>query len=131
MVPEVVLHRAKATTKDSEIMTWDCRKDGTLVATRPSSLKEDLKTVEAEDIRRNQSQRTGVEASEEEIVISRHLAEVSSMAISIRIAIISLNSPKGNVIQREEQGNRVKEGGSFVEEMQLHCSRLTSPTVIL
>ena len=130
-VPEAVLHRAKATTKDSEIMTWDCLKDGALVATRPLSLKEDMETGVAEDIHRNRSQRTGVEATEEEIVISRHLAGVSSMAISILMAIISLlNSPKGNVIQREEQGNRIKEGVRFVEEMQLHCSRLTLPTVM-
>lgn len=111
-------------------MTWDCLKDGVLVATRPFSLKEDMETVVVEDIRRNRSQRARVEVTEEEIVISRHLAEVSSMAIRILMAIISLNSLKGSVIQREEQANRIIEGGRFVKEIQLHCSRLTSPTVI-
>lgn len=110
-VPEAVLHRDKVTTKDSEIMMWDCLKDVDLVATTTSSLNEDMETAVVEDIHRNRSQRTGVEAAGEEVVIIRHLAKVSSMAISFVMAILSLNSTQGSVIQREvEPANRINEG---------------------
>lgn len=130
-VREMVLHGDKVTSKDSEMMMWDCLKDVALVATRSINLKEDMETAVVEGIHRNRSQRTRVEATGVEVLIIRRLAKVSSMAISFLTAILSLNSIKGSVIQRgEELANRINEGGRFVEELQLHCHRLTSLTVM-
>lgn len=112
-VQEAVLHRAKATIKDSKTMTWECLRDGAL----------------AEDIRRNRKQRTGVEAGEEAGVV-RHLEKVSRMSIRFCIAIIGLRSLKGSVFQGEEEANSIKERGSFMKERPHNCSRLTSLTVI-
>jgi len=129
--PEAVLRRAKATTKDSEIMIWDCLKDGALAATRSIRLKEDMEIAEVVDVHRNQSQRTEVEATGEEVIIIRHLEKVSSMTIRVQMATLSLNSIKGSVIQREEEpANRINEGGRIVKELQLHCNRVTSLTVM-
>lgn len=112
-VQEAVLHRAKATIKDSKTMTWECLREGAL----------------AEDIRRNRKQRTGVEAGEEAGVV-RHLEKVSRMSIRFCMAIIGLRSLKGNVFQREEEANSIKERGGFMKERPHNCSRLTSSTVI-
>lgn len=112
-VQEAVLHRAKATIKDSKTMTWECLREGAL----------------AEDIRRNRKQRTGVEAGEEAGVV-RHLEKVSRMSIRFCIAIIGLRSLKGSVFQGEEEANSIKERGSFMKERPHNCSRLTSLTVI-
>lgn len=112
-VQEAVLHRAKATIKDSKTMTWECLREGAL----------------AEDIRRNRKQRTGVEAGEEAGVV-RHLEKVSRMSIRFCIAIIGLRSLKGSVFQGEEEANSIKERGSFMKERPHNCSRLTSSTVI-
>lgn len=130
-VREMVLHRDKVTSKDSDIIMRDCLKDVALVATRSFNLKEDMETAVVEDIHRNRSQRTRVEATGVEVLIIRRLAKVSSMAISFLMAILSLNSIKGSVIQRgEELANTINEGGRLVEELQLHCHRLTSLTVM-
>lgn len=130
-VREMVLHGDKVTSKDSDIMMRDCLKDVALVATRSINLKEDMETAVVEDIHRNRSQRTRVEATGVEVLIIRRLAKVSSMAISFLMAILSLNSIKGSVIQRgEELANTINEGGRLVEELQLHCHRLTSLTVM-
>lgn len=112
-VQEAVLHRAKATIKDSKTMTWECLREGAL----------------AEDIRRNRKQRTGVEAGEEAGVV-RHLEKVSRMSIRFCIAIIGLRSLKGSVFQGEEEANSIKERGGFMKERPHNCSRLTSSTVI-
>lgn len=130
-VREMVLHGDKVTSKDSDIIMRDCLKDVALVATRSFNLKEDMETAVVEDIHRNRSQRTRVEATGVEVLIIRRLAKVSSMAISFLMAILSLNSIKGSVIQRgEELANTINEGGRLVEELQLHCHRLTSLTVM-
>lgn len=107
-VQEAVLHRVKGTIKDSKTMTWECLREGAL----------------AEDIRR-----TGVEAGEEAGVV-RHLEKVSRMSIRFCMAIIGLRSLKGNVFQREEEANSIKERGGFMKERPHNCSRLTSSTVI-
>lgn len=130
-VREMVLHGDKVTSKDSDIMMRDCLKDVALVATRSINLKEDMETAVVEDIHRNRSQRTRVEATGVEVLIIRRLAKVSSMAISFLMAILSLNSIKGSVIQRgEELANTINEGGRLVEKLQLHCHRLTSLTAM-
>lgn len=126
-LPEAVLDKAKATTRDSEIMILDCLRDVALVARTPSSNKEDIETGVVEVILRNRSQeRTEVEATEEEVLIIRHLTKVSIMRISF------LNSTKGSsVIQRkEEPANTINEGGRFVDEMEFHLTHLTSLTVM-
>lgn len=130
-VREAVLPRDKVTSKDSEIMMWECLKDLALVATRSLSLKEGKETAVVEGIHRNRSQRTRVEATGVEVRIIRRLVKVSSMAIRSVMANLSLNLIKGSVMQREEEpANRINEEGRFVEELQLHCNRLTSPMVI-
>lgn len=116
-VQEAVLHRAKATIKDSKTLTWECLREGAL----------------AEDIRRNRKQRTGVAAGEEageEAGVVRHLEKVSRMSIRFCMAIIGLRSLKGSVFQREEEANSIKERGGFMKERPHNCSRLTSSTVI-
>jgi len=90
-----------------------------------------MEIAEVVDIHRNQSQRTGVEATGEEVIIIRHLEKVSSMTIRVQMATLSLNSIKGSVIQREEEPtNRINESGRIVKELQFHCNRVTSLTVM-
>lgn len=83
-----------------------------------------MNTALAEEIPRNRKQRTEVEVTREEAAVFRPLAKVS------RMSIIRLSSLKGSAIQREEQANSIKIRGSFMEERQVRCSRLTSSTVI-
>ena len=118
-IHESDLHRAKATTKDSEAMAWDRLRNGALVT----------RTGLAEDIHRNRKQRAGVEATGEEAAVFRHLANVSRMSINFFMAIIGLSSLKGSVIQREEQANSITERGNFVEERQLSRSRRSASTL--
>jgi len=124
-LPEAVLDKAKATTRDLEIMISDCLRDVALVARTPSSNKEDMEIGVVGVIRRNQSQGTEVAPTEEEVIIIRHLTKVSIMTISF------LNSTKGSIILRkEEPANTINEGGRFVDEMQYHRTHLTSLTVM-
>ena len=134
MVPEVALYMVKAITKDPDTTIWGCQfpyclRTGALMLTTLFSLKgaTEVGVVEDLNLNRSQSERTGIGATEDEVTISRHKANIKRLEGSVKnktsfhMVMSHFNTPKGSFILREEEANRIKEEGRFVEEIRARC----------